>query len=346
MAQKTIFQKIDRIKYADLGYDDTCLETYGIPTDVAGTNIQNMLFTENYADFEDIHGTLETETTDDLSAGFKKAFVAPGLSVSADRVKIALREHKIVVTNDYELADLLVIDDMLVDSHDDRFRTTKMLHHKTNMYIIKEGLAEDHYKTTGAWTVYCEKIKNTQNLYNMDYESAAYDLYGVSGLAIELADKIKSKKMDVVNVETVMMSSASKQPLTVELVDQLESMLSGGSDDRQLAGAIIPTIDYRTKPHLLWKLAGFLYQRVDYDFNRNKDIQYWAEKAGIRSLSRKSAQDAILHFENLDKLSSETFKYLEPIVRSEISIHNRELYVFKVQIKPEYRKYFKNKTND
>ena len=346
MAQKTIFQKIDRIKYKDLGYDDTCLETYGIPTDVAGTNIQDMLFTENYGDFADIQGTLENETTDDLTTGFKKAFVAPGMNVSADRVKLALREHKIVVTNDYELADLLVVDDSLIDDHDSTFRTTKMLHHKTNMYIIKEGIAEDYYNTTGVWTVFCDKIKTSQNLYNIDYESAAYDLYGVSGLAIELTEKIKNKEMDVVNVETVMMSSASKQPLTVELIDQLDSMLSGGSDDKQLAGAIIPTIDYRTKPHLLWKLAGFLYQRIDYDFNRNKDVQYWAEKAKIRQVSRKSAQDAILHFESIGKLSNETFKYLEPIVRSEISIHNRELYVFKVQIKPEYRKYFKNKTND
>ena len=346
MASKTIFQIIDRIKYNDLGYDDTCLETYGIPTDTAATNIQDMLFTENYADFEDIQKTLQTETTDDLTKGFKKAFVAPGLSVSADRVKLALREHKIVVTNDYELADLLVVDDMLVDAHDNTFRTTKMLHHKTNNYIIKEGVAEDYYNATGAWTVYCDKIKNTQNLHNIDYESAAYDLYGISGLAIELIDKIKSKEMDVVNVETVMMSSASKQPLTVELVNQLESMMNGASDDKQLAGAIIPTIDYRTKPHLLWKLAGFLHQDIGYYFNRNKDIQYWAEKAKIRSLSRKSAQDAILYFESEDKLSDETFKYLEPIVRSEISIHNRELYVFKVQIKPEYRKYFKNKTND
>jgi hypothetical protein len=32
---------------------------------------------------------------------------------------------------------------------------------------------------------------------------------------------------------------------------------------------------------------------------------------------------------------------LEPIVRKEIHISNRDLYVFKVQVKPEYLKYVK-----
>ena len=54
-----------------------------------------------------------------------------------------------------------------------------------------------------------------------------------------------------------------------------------------------------------------------------------------------SAQDMILDLEKEEKLDSESFRYLEPIVRKEISIHNRDLYVFKVQVKPEYRKYLK-----
>ena len=42
----------------------------------------------------------------------------------------------------------------------------------------------------------------------------------------------------------------------------------------------------------------------------------------------------------LDEIS---FRYLERIVRKEITIHNRNLYVFKIQVKPEYRKYLKTK---
>ena len=37
-----------------------------------------------------------------------------------------------------------------------------------------------------------------------------------------------------------------------------------------------------------------------------------------------------------------SFKYLEPIVRREIRISNRDLYVFGVSVKKEYQKYLKN----
>ena len=41
-------------------------------------------------------------------------------------------------------------------------------------------------------------------------------------------------------------------------------------------------------------------------------------------------------------LTSEGFKYMEPLIRKEIQIYNRELYVFTVRIKPEYeQKYLK-----
>jgi len=49
----------------------------------------------------------------------------------------------------------------------------------------------------------------------------------------------------------------------------------------------------------------------------------------------------ILTLESESKLNPEAFKYLEKIVRKEISIHNRDLYVFKVSVKSEYKKYLK-----
>ena len=48
-----------------------------------------------------------------------------------------------------------------------------------------------------------------------------------------------------------------------------------------------------------------------------------------------------MKLEREEKLTNESFRYLEKIVRTEISIHNRELYVFKVSVKPEYKKYLK-----
>jgi ribosomal protein L25 (general stress protein Ctc) len=78
-----------------------------------------------------------------------------------------------------------------------------------------------------------------------------------------------------------------------------------------------------------------------YQFNRDKDVQYWLEQSNFNKFSRKSAHDMILWLEVNEKLDSISFKYLEPIVRKEIHISNRDLYVFKVQVKPEYLKYAK-----
>ena len=76
-------------------------------------------------------------------------------------------------------------------------------------------------------------------------------------------------------------------------------------------------------------------------FNRNKDVQYWKEKSNIEEFHTFNAQSMILWLEEEKKLNKINFRYLEPTVRSEIEIYNRDLYVFKVQVKPEYRKYLK-----
>ena len=54
-----------------------------------------------------------------------------------------------------------------------------------------------------------------------------------------------------------------------------------------------------------------------------------------------NAEDAIKHFEQEGILDSRCFRALEVECRKEIIISNRELYTFKVQVKPEYRKYMK-----
>ena len=51
----------------------------------------------------------------------------------------------------------------------------------------------------------------------------------------------------------------------------------------------------------------------------------------------------VQHLEKLDILDKISFRYLEDIVRKEIRIENRDLYTFRVELKPEYRKYLKQK---
>ena len=52
-----------------------------------------------------------------------------------------------------------------------------------------------------------------------------------------------------------------------------------------------------------------------------------------------SAQDVVLKFKEEEILDKKSFRFLEKIIRQEISIHNRELYTFKVSVKKEFQKY-------
>ena len=65
------------------------------------------------------------------------------------------------------------------------------------------------------------------------------------------------------------------------------------------------------------------------------------EKANMEDLYDRTAEQMIQWLEEKELLDEDNFNYLEPIVRKEVRIHNRELYVFKVAVKPQYRKYLK-----
>ena len=108
-----------------------------------------------------------------------------------------------------------------------------------------------------------------------------------------------------------------------------------------MAGKIIPTIDPTGEPYLLYKYSGEFLGSVEYKYSRNKDVLYWLQKHKCSWLGRLNAEQAIKHFEEEGTLDSRCFKQLEVLCRQEIQINNRELYTFKVQVKPEYRKYMK-----
>ena len=127
-------------------------------------------------------------------------------------------------------------------------------------------------------------------------------------------------------------------------MEDLNKMISGYSasdEELQMAGKIIPTIDPAGEPYLLYKYSKEFLGNIDYKYARNKDVMYWLQKHNCSYLSRISAEDAIKHFEKEGKLDSRCFRALEVECRKEIIISNRELYTFKVQVKPEYRKYMK-----
>ena len=87
----------------DLGFTD--LVSVGLM--MSNLNIEDMQLSESKSQYDKIKNLLTTETTTDLTK-VKRAFVLPMHNVSTDRLKAALKEHKISVTNDYEKADFII----------------------------------------------------------------------------------------------------------------------------------------------------------------------------------------------------------------------------------------------
>jgi len=191
--------------------------------------------------------------------------------------------------------------------------------------------------------VFDDKMAETYSRNSLDYDIDLYEKYVFTPLAIQIAYRIRTEQIPVIYAETCLNESANKTVIDKQLMDDIIRMIRDGSEEeREMVKKIVPAIDYRKKKHLLWKLAtecsGYMYR-----FNRDKDLNYWMEKSEFNTYNHKSAEEMIQHLEETECLDTESFRYLEPIVRKEISISNRELYTFKVAVKEEYRKYLKIK---
>ena len=283
---------------------------------------------------------------------YKKAFILPGCPVSLPRLKEALREHKITVTNDFNKADCFITHDEYGQYHCDgeSIRTNSMLFKAMNYEAmdisVSENLAnKDSEPNVDASIpiVFDSKMAETYSRSSIDYDADLYESYVFTPLAVQIAYRIKHEQIPVIYAGTCLNESANKTVLDNQLMDDMIRMIQNGSEEeRELVKKMMPAIDYRKKKHLIWKLAketsGYMYR-----FNRDKDMNYWMDKSNFNKYGRATAEDMIQYLEEEECLDSESFRYLEPIVRKEIVISNRELYTFKVQVKEEYRKYLKPK---
>ena len=283
---------------------------------------------------------------------YKKAFILPGCPVSLPRMKEALREHKITVTNDFNKADCFITHDEYGQYHSDgeSIRTNSMLFKAMNyeaMEIsVSVDLADRHSEKNvdpNIQIVFDSKMAETYSRNSIDYDADLYESYVFTPLAVQIAYRIRHEQIPVIYAGTCLNESANKTVLDNQLMDDMIRMIKDGSpEEQELVKKMMPAIDYRKKKHLIWNMArevsGYMYR-----FNRDKDMNYWMDKSNFNRYSRATAEGMIQFLEEEECLDSESFRYLEPIVRKEISINNRELYTFKVQVKEEYRKYLKIK---
>ncbi len=343
MANKNVYQTYNDDALKHFGLEDE--PTFGL---ITSNQIDNVLITQDVTTFERIENLLITETLSSTEfQSLKRGFILPKCPTSQDRIKAACKEHSITITNDYEKADFIITHDEFKEN----FRNGEKIKIQTLMYKLW------NYQTTTGTSAGCswidDLIKGSGNEVIIDekFEEggiAAHrcesgtdlmDEWGLPGLALNLAYLVDTNEMEVLNVETLLHSSANITELNETLVNELTTWIdSYDTDNLAVAAKILPTIDYTKKPHLMWQLAQNINGRM-YNFNREKDVQYWIDQSELSTLYHNSAEEMILKLEEEDKLCNESFKYLERIVRKDISIHNRELYVFKVSVKKEYRKF-------
>ena len=285
----------------------------------------------------------KSNTSTLVGQGYKKAFIIPDCPAKLDRMKMALKEHKITITNDIDIADVILTHNNLSDSYESsaNINSKKLFAALWNYnayhipgteksLVYQTDKDQDKYGGTWSWD-----DEDTDSIYEMDY---------FTGLGLELSKKY-DEAFPFVDIETVLEESSTRQTLTKELLDLLISQHRAGGDDRELALKLLPTVDCNKNHHFLWELSQQIGHDIYYE-RRNKDLGYWVRHSKVNDYMDMSAEQMIIWLKENDLLTSNSFRYLEPIVRKEIQIHNRELYVFKCMVKPEFSEYLKLNTNE
>ena len=351
MASKSIFQKFNDDAIAHFGI--SC-DPYGIMTSATNGTIETVYLDESDGIYNKIENILESSKTKNLSS-YKKAYLLPNCRVSADRVKSALKEHGVVLTGDYMKAEIYITHDFIStrNENSENISTRFLLCQLWNYEALEDGCnsinkyCEDNMRNgERARVIYDPKCEGWVSRYNTDFHAMPYEGWMMTGMAVNIAHRIDTGEATTMDVDAVLHSSANKVEITKELIEQLSNMMNTYDDENlEMAGKILPTIDYTKKKHLMWKLGQEIGSNI-YRISRNKDVDYWKKISKVEDYYHKSALDMIKFLEQRDQLDKEAFKYLEPTVRKEIRIENRDLYVFKVEVKPEYKKYLKNENTD
>ena len=351
MANKSVHQK----------YNSDALDYFGLAGSprmglLVNQMVEEVLVTQDVTTYERVYSLLSTPTeTAETFINKKKAFILPRCSVSQDRIKASLKEHGIKVTNDYSQADLIIGHSEINTNYQNSqsIQSTYLMMKLWNYEAATDVSNSSGFGTTAQTfaslihnstlpIIIHEKITDEIRYGHFHISDSLYDNWVITGMAINLAYKIELKEVSVVDPETILHSSANKNVLTEELVNDLIRQISSyNTDDQALAAKIIPTIDYNKEYHLLWTLAQNA-SALTYNFNRDKDVQYWLKKSNFFRFSNFKAEKMIQWLEKNNKLDKISFRYLEPIVRKEVEIYNRDLYVFTVTVKKEYLKYLKN----
>lgn len=333
MATKSVYQELDPLAASHFKIDSAPI--FGVLS--TKCDAINNVYNVGINTYFSIKNLLYQNTT--TIQNNKKAFVLPLCTVSLDRIKAACKQHDISLTNDYEEADIIIThDNFAQDKSADKIQSSLMMFEIRNFICINNTqneiidnskypvIDDGKFRTKFGWRGY----------YNSNRKHYT-EGYFVTGMAVNIA--YNANNYDIIDVNDLL-NTHNKITLTEELYHDLVNYItSSDKDNLSIVAKIIPTIDYDQNQHLIWRMAKSIGYAM-YKFNKDKDVQHWLNESNFNDYKYMSASALIEQLESKNQLSKETFTYLEPICRREIKIENRELYIFKVQLKPEYQKYY------
>jgi len=344
---KNVYQTFEQLALEH--FDLEAAPEYGVVSNSSG-DVETIITTDSENTYKKIRDVISTPNQYSINTKCKRAFLLPKSPVSIDRVKSALKEHGITLTNDVNAADFILTHDEFYNrfSNGDTIYSTCMMGKLWNYEAFKDTVVgsstmKNYINDFDRPIIYDDKCMNWFKMYTINTYETLYDTWMLTGMSVNMAHSIEIGNLDVMDVNDCLHASANKLTLDEQLLKDITMQVESHSeDDYSIAGKILPTIDYKTNLHFLWKLAQDINGQM-WKYNRNKDVQYWQDQANLKDLAYRSAEEMILWLEEENLLTTEYFRYLEPLVRKDISIHNRDLYVFKIQVKPEYRKYLNAK---
>lgn len=337
----------DYINEALIQFELESEPTYGVLSRSSQVNtVDNVIISNEIDKFNIIANILANETNNvDIKIKkkiHKKAFILPGNDVTQDRLKQACAEHDIKITNDLLKADIIITNDHIIEEkqNSEAFGKRAIMSELNNYYAYKftPSYLDPTTSSTGR-TVYTIDLGNQSNFTD---DESIWEGYTIPGLAVNAAYQISVNNVDVVHEDNLLNISANLLELTDQMVEDIENLLKGSDDDRNVAGVMVPQIDYTKNKSLLWKLASNNKYALD-RFKRNKDLKHWIDRSDWDSIAYKNATEMVNYLEEREELTSEDFNLLEPYARKSIEVYNRDLYTIKICVKDKYKKYYEKK---
>jgi len=254
----------------------------------------------------------------------KKAFIIQGSSKTSARMTNILKPYNIKLVSDYKKADFYISNsntNCAFSKNNTFFKIDVSKWYK----MLKVTHAGYNLRAIGGYI-------NTESLADKSSQWRRMNGYYIGGTYFN----ILMEKKDLVH-ESLFVNLHPTIEITEDLSKQLISMIiSADKSNFSMVKKIIPTIDPGSNINILFEFLQNI-RKYMHHFNKDKDCKGWFINLGV--WDRMKTENLIIALHQQDKLTKESFKFLEKKSREKIKIYNREIYSFKVNIKDEFKKY-------